>query len=82
MHLLHQPVAAHAQGPGDFGLVALIISASTTLLLVTFPVTYEISAWYSSYHLAALAIYAVVVLYAFRTSLGGRPVFGTPRLDE
>jgi uncharacterized protein (DUF433 family) len=30
---------------------------------------------------AALA-FAASVLYAFRTSLGGRPIIGTPQLDD
>jgi len=37
----------------------------------------------SGYSFAALRILAAIVLYAFRTSLGDRPIFGTtPRLDD
>jgi hypothetical protein len=42
----------------------------------------RISAWYSSYGFAALAIFAAIVLYAFRTSLGGRPLLAPSRLDD
>ena len=65
-----------------FGLVAAILFIFTTRIFETFPITFDTSAWYSGYGFAALAILAALVLYAFRTSLGGRPLFGTPRLDD
>jgi hypothetical protein len=64
-----------------FGLVVLAFVYITSSLL-TLPITLDVSAWYSRYGFAVLAIFAAIVLYAFRTSLGGRPMFGTPRLDE
>ena len=47
-----------------------------------FPLTLDASAWYSGYGFAALLIFAAVVLYAFRNSLGGRPLLGAPPLDK
>jgi len=65
-----------------FGLVAGVITLIILALFQAFPITYDASAWYFKTGIAALAIFAAIVLYAFRTSLGGRPMFGTPRLDE
>jgi len=42
-----------------------------------FPLTLDASAWYSHAGFAALAIFAAVVLYAFRYSLGGRSLLAT-----
>ena|GEM_PF-1170181 len=64
-----------------FGLVALAFVYLTGLLFNS-PITLDVSAWYSDYGFAVLAIFGAIVLYAFRTSLGGRPIFGTPRLDD
>lgn len=66
-----------------FGLLAAVHSLLANLIIsAQFPTTFDASAWYSGYGYAALAIFAAIVLYAFRASLGGRPIFGTPRLDE
>ena len=65
-----------------YGLVSSTIWYFTLLLLDTLPITLQVSAWYSPYGFLALLILAAIVLYAFYTSLGGRPIFGTPRLDE
>ncbi len=66
-----------------FGLLAAVHSLLANLVIsAQFPTTLDASAWYAGYGYAALAIFAAIVLYAFRTSLGGRPIFGTPRLDE
>jgi len=65
-----------------FGILAAIMQLSSTLFIRWFPVTFNTNAWYPDYGYAVLAILAALVLYAFRTSLGGRPIFGTPRLDD
>jgi serine/threonine-protein kinase len=65
-----------------FGLLAVIMQLFSTLLLTWFPVTFNTTAWHSDYGFAALCILTAIVLYAFYTSLGGRPIFGTPRLDD
>ncbi len=65
-----------------FGLVAVALTMFLSGFFQIFPTTLDTSAWYSDVGFAALAILAVIVLYAFRTSLAGRPLFGTPRLDE
>ena len=40
------------------------------------------STWYSGYGFLSLAVFAALVLYSFRTSLGGRPLISTPHLDD
>ena len=65
-----------------FGLLALITSYIYFVLLVLFPITTQLSAFYFPIGLTGLALLLAIVLYAFYTSLGGRPIFGTPRLDD
>jgi hypothetical protein len=40
------------------------------------------SAWYAPYGYLVLAIYAVIALYAFRYSIGGRPLLAPSRLED
>jgi len=66
-----------------FGFLVVVVGyfAGATLFSA-FPITLDTSAWYASYGIAALAIFALMVLYGFRYSLGGRPLLSTPQLDE
>jgi len=65
-----------------FGLVAIALASFILGLLSSFPITLETSAWYSGAGYTALVIFAAIVLYAFRFSLGGRPLLSPSRLDE
>ena len=65
-----------------FGLVAYALYFFTSFFIGAFPLTLDASAWYSHAGFAALAIFAAIVLYAFRYSLGGRPLLATSRLDD
>jgi hypothetical protein len=65
------------------GLLASISSAVFRLgFLDGFPLTIHGSAWYAGISLAGTLLMAAMVFYAFYTSLGGRPVFGSAVLDE
>ena len=64
-----------------FGLIAGIASLFAYFLIFSSFATLQ-STWYSGYGFLGLAVFAALVLYSFRTSLGGRPLIGTPRLDE
>jgi len=44
--------------------------------------TLDASAWYASYGYLALVTFGAMVLYAFRTSLGGRPLLAAQHLDD
>jgi hypothetical protein len=65
-----------------FGLVAMMFLYATYYFFTKFPITLSTSAWYSGYGFTAIAILAIVVLYAFRNSLGGRPLLASSRLDD
>jgi hypothetical protein len=65
-----------------YGLLMVVVSMSSALVLVLMPITVQPSAFYFKMGLTGLTLLLAFVIYAFRTSLGGRPIFGTPRLDE
>jgi hypothetical protein len=65
-----------------FGLVAAAFCAFVNVIQTGFPMTFDTSAWYAGYGYAALGVLAVIVLYAFRMSLGGRPLLATSHLDD
>jgi hypothetical protein len=65
-----------------FGFVTAFFSQISGMIAILPPTTLVTSAWYARYGYFALAIFAAIVLYAFYTSLGGRPLISAPQLDE
>jgi serine/threonine-protein kinase len=65
-----------------FGLLAFVASQFFSLLLSNFPLTTQMSSWYAGLSLAGILLIAAMAFYGFYTSLGGRPVFGGPVLEE
>jgi len=65
-----------------FGFVALVFASFVWVMLSLNLITLDASAWYAPYGYAALAMLAVIVLYAFRTSLGGQPLFGRASFED
>jgi hypothetical protein len=65
-----------------FGLLALIAEKFFCNLLDLFPITTQTSAWYFGIGLAGLAVFLMLALYAFQTSLGGQPMFGRASLED
>ena len=65
-----------------FGLLALVTNLMIFNILQNFPLTTQGSVWYAGISLAGILIMAAITLYAFYTSLGGRPVFGGAVLEE
>jgi hypothetical protein len=65
-----------------FGLLATAAALFFQNILVCFPITTQLSAWYSGVGLAGLLLLLGLTLYAFHTSLGGRPMFGARLLDD
>ena len=59
-----------------FGVVSLAATFFVDSILdyPSIPMTFQPSAWYSSTGYAALIVIAAICLFAFRTSLGGRPL--------
>ncbi len=64
------------------GLLAFVATGFFNTLLSNFPLTTQGSAWYAGISLAGILLMAAIALYAFYTSLGGRPVFGGAVLEE
>jgi hypothetical protein len=58
-----------------FGLVALASVSFVSGLLVNYPITWHLSAWYAPSGIFAIAVVAALAIYGFRTTLEGRPVF-------
>jgi hypothetical protein len=65
-----------------FGLLAFITSVFFYCLLLSFPITRHLSAWYSWIGLTGLAILIAMALYAFHTSLSGQSLFGRATLED
>jgi hypothetical protein len=65
-----------------FGIVSVVFCEFIFGLLSGYPATLDTSAWYFGYGFIAIAMFVVIVLYAFRYSLGGRPLLASSRLDD
>jgi hypothetical protein len=66
-------------GLARFGLLTIAVGALGTSILIGFPVTYRISAWYSTASYAALAaVTALAVFGFFASTAGARPKLGRP----
>ena len=65
-----------------FGLLAATTTLLFSALLDYFPITPELSAWYSGIGLAGVVLMLAFAAYAFHTSLGGRPMFQAKLLED
>ena len=65
-----------------FGLIAFAVALVVWLFGTSFPLTLDASAWYSGYGYAMLAMFAAIVLYAFRKSLGRQSLLAPSHLDD
>jgi serine/threonine-protein kinase len=59
-----------------FGLVAITALFVFDLLLDSFPITTDTSAWYAGVGYLAIMLMAALTFYGFRISLGGKSLFG------
>ena len=64
------------------GLLAGVASLYCFLLLEATPLTLEFSAWYADRTLATLVLLGGLLVYGFRVSLGGKPLFGSYVLER
>ena len=64
-----------------FGVLALIVAFSVDLILISFPLATDFSAWYAGNSLYALASVLALTAYALYTALAGRPLFKAGFLD-
>ncbi len=65
-----------------FGILALIFSVLAHGLLLDAPLTLDLSRWHAAGGLLLAAVIAVLAVWAFRVSLGGKAAFAGARLDE
>jgi hypothetical protein len=64
------------------GIQATVFLLISVNLLLLFPITLQLSAWYSGIGLTGLALPLAFAPYAFHTSLGGQPMFGAALLED
>jgi hypothetical protein len=66
-----------------FGIAAGVFMLFAAVLTRSFPRTpHSLSTWLSDYNYIALAIFSALVIYAFLTSLAGRPVIGERQFED
>lgn len=65
-----------------FGLLANTVTFTFALCLYQFPITPQLSAWYSGIGLAGVVLLLGLAAYAFHTFLGGQPLFGRASLED
>jgi serine/threonine protein kinase len=58
-----------------FGLLAMVFTQFFQLLFFFFPMTTDFSVWYAGNAVFALAVALALVLFGFKTSLAGQPLF-------
>jgi hypothetical protein len=65
-----------------FGLLAVVANYVIHSLLADFPLTTQMSSWYSGISLAVILLMAAIAFYGFHTSLGGRPAFSGVAFED
>jgi serine/threonine-protein kinase len=64
------------------GLLALCAALLFMFTVFEAPLTLHLSAWYASRGLVVAAALAAIAVYAFHTSLAGKPLFGRPLIED
>jgi serine/threonine-protein kinase len=64
------------------GLLAMATTLFFMFVSIEAPFTLDVSAWYASRALPVLAVLVGLVVYAFHTALGGKPMFGGALLED
>jgi serine/threonine-protein kinase len=64
------------------GPLAVGVMWFANVILTNAPVRVSLSLWYAPYMFATLVLLIGLALWSFRTSLGGRPAFGSVSLDS
>ena len=65
-----------------FGLLPIVANFVAWRILEIFPLTTQVSTWYWDMSLAGILLIASIAFCAFYISLGGRPIFGGPVLED
>ncbi|HET7746315.1 MAG TPA: serine/threonine-protein kinase [Vicinamibacteria bacterium] len=64
------------------GLLGIAFTLFTLFLFIEVPFSLDLSAWYVAHALPAFAVWVPAVLFAFHTSLGGKPLLGQGLLED
>jgi hypothetical protein len=65
-----------------FGLLAVVASEVFNNILGSFPLTTQMSSWYSGLSVTGILLLAAIAFYGFYVSLAGQPLFGGKFLEE
>lgn len=65
-----------------FGVLAMIATFVAYHLVVFYPITTDLSAWYAGDFILCVGLLLALAVYGFYTSLAGQPVFQTRFLEE
>ncbi len=65
-----------------FGLLAMFFSQFFILMFNFFPITPDLSVWYAGGTLLCLSVGLALILFGFKTSLAGQPLFRGSLVDD
>jgi hypothetical protein len=65
-----------------FGLLAFVVGQAMVNIMLLFPITADLSAWYAGSTIFVLVLIAALASFAFHTALAGRQIFGSKLLDD
>jgi hypothetical protein len=65
-----------------FGMLALVFTEFFLLFFAFYPVTSEVTAWYAGASAFAAALGTALILYGFKSSLAGQPLFRNSLLGD
>jgi hypothetical protein len=65
-----------------WGLLALALTGYSFDVFRSVPLTLDASSWFFGRSFMVMAVFAALAIYGFIVALAGKPLFGTPLLDE
>jgi hypothetical protein len=65
-----------------FGLLSGVAATFVDIVIYATPITLDPSAWYFGRSLGVLIVLLAITVYGFYTSLGGKPLFIAPALED
>jgi hypothetical protein len=63
------------------GLLSLAVALFYMFSLIEVPITLDVTAWYAPRALPLVTVLVGLAIYGFRTSLAGKPAFGSSLMD-
>jgi hypothetical protein len=65
-----------------FGMLALVFTQVFLLFFAFYPITSEVTAWYAGASAFAALFGTALILYGFKSSLAGQPLFRNSLLGD